>query len=229
MDEELEWEDMPANGSALFSIESWMNNGDSAIKSLWTWPDPEDVPLHIAICGAGGTEKTRLAESLSENLNIKCIDGIARTVYGLGGKLNKQSAWMDEMMIYLAHLWEQMEYDEFVSAGSLVDVLAYCHYHFADSDVPQDQLLLRALANVTNTIANNDYSVIFYIPLPEKIRGDGVRSVDRRFQSKIDSLVRFYLNAYDLDYFPIQGDTAKERTDIAMSYLSEFGLLNDRN
>lgn len=225
-DDELE--DTPANGSTAFFVESWLDPSTSPIKSLWAWPDPEEVPLQIAISGTAGTGKKKLAKQLGRRLDLPVVQGITRNVQQMGFKLNKSSRWAEEFAMFLGQIWEQMECDEFVSAGSVIDVVAHCHYFVEQYGTRKEQNLLRALANVCNTIANNDYSIIFYCPLENKPKSDGIRSVDMKFLTEIDRLIKHYLDAYDLDYFPIQG-TSTEKYNIAYSYLEDFGLLMDRD
>jgi hypothetical protein len=224
MDEDFE---VQSNGSGAFTIKSWMEPTETNIKSLWAWHRPEDTPLNMVLCGAVGTGKRRLARTLGRELEIPVIEGIARTIHKLGGDLNKKTTWEDQFMFFLAHLWEESEYPEWVSAGSLVDVVAYSHYYAEREGSQRSKRLLMALANNAKTIANNDYSVVFYCPLGKQPKPDGVRSVDMHFQKEIDRLIKYYLDCFGLDYFPLQGDN-NDKSDRALHYLSEFGLLDDR-
>jgi nicotinamide riboside kinase len=226
MEEELN--DIPANGSAAFTIKSWMDPTESPIKSLWEWHRPEDTPLNIVLCGAAGTGKRRLAKALARDLEITCIEGIARSVHKLGGDLNKKSSWEDEFMIFLAQMWEESEYPEWVSAGSMVDIVAYAHYYAEREGSRRSKQIVMALANNVRTISNNDYSVVFYLPLEGQPKADGVRSVDMAFQREIDRLIHHYLDCFGLDYFPLQG-SHQQKQERALHYLSEFGLLSDRD
>lgn len=221
-------EDDKADGSNCLYVQSWFDNNDSNIKSLWQWPNPEDVPLRIAVCGTAGTGKKKLAKALAKKLDIPAIEGVARTVLRSGHNLNKNSRWADEMITFLAQMWEQCEYDEYVTAGSIVEVAAHSRFFVEHYGSKKDRILLTALTNICNTMSNNDYQIIFYCPLESKPKTDGVRSVDMKFLHEIDEYIRYYLNAFDLDYFPITG-TASEKLDSSLSYLNDFGLLFDRD
>lgn len=216
-----------ADGASAFIIESWMKPSSSRIKSLWAWTDPEEVPLQIALCGAGGTGKTEVGTRLAQRLDLPFIDGIARTLRELDYNINKKANWYTEFLILLGMLWEQNEYDEYITASSVVDLCAYMHY-VADRSADDHPHLLRAIGNIGNSISNQEYSVIFYLPLKKKPRPDGVRSVDMKFQGEIDELVRHYLDAFDLDYLPLDG-THSEKAKVALDYLEEFGLLFGRD
>lgn len=227
INDEEDWSVAPANGSSAFYVESWMDPSESNIKSLWTWHDPEEVPLQIAITGTAGTGKKKLAKALAKKLDLPVIDGVARNVQSIGYKLNDKARWADEFMLFLGQFYEQCEYGEFIAAGTLIDIVAHCHYFVERYGTKKDRFLLRALANVINTVANNDYTILFYLPVTTKPRNDGVRSTDMEYLREVDKLIHYYLDAYDIDYLPIKG-TAKEKFETAYSYLDDFGLLFNR-
>lgn len=222
-----DWEDHQADGTNAFQVESWFDPNQSHIKSLWAWPDPEYVPLQIAISGAAGTGKTKLAKAIGSELDLPVVSGVARTAHRLGFKLDKKSKWADQFAIFLAQAYEQMEYEEYVSAGCVIDITAHAHFYAENFGSKKDMTLVRALANMSNTIANNEYTVHFYLPYSRKPRQDGVRSTDNDYNKEIDRLVHFYLDAFDVDYFPVQGN-ANDKVLICNSYLEEFGLLHGR-
>lgn len=211
------------NGTdALFS-KAFVTPLKQQIKSLWEWLDPESTPHKIAICGAGGTGKKRLGKALAQTLDIPFIYGIARVVKECGLDINKKATLESEMTMWMAHCFEQMEYDEYVSAGSLIDICAYSHY-LIRHDLSDNPFLLRAMANVSWNIAINQYSVVFYTPFEvDTIKKDGVRSRDIKFQKEIDSLIRYYMDAFDVDYFPLSG-TDDEKLEAAIDYMRSFGL-----
>lgn len=223
-----EYFNLIADGLEPFVVESWEDPESSKIKSLWEWPEPEDTELKIAICGAGGTGKKKLAHGLANKLHLPVIESVARTCHTMGFKINKSGGFEDEMMIFLASLWEQLEYDEFVSAGSIIDVVAYLHYYKEKTNDPKLVKAHRVFTNVVHHITHQEYTVVFYLPLTSKPAADGVRSVDMKFQSRIDQLIKYYLEAFDVDFMPISGGT-KRRLDVAWSYLDDFGLLTDRD
>jgi hypothetical protein len=221
-------DDVLTDGSAVFNYRSYMNPRESKIKSLWPWAEPEDVPLRISISGVAGTGKRKLAKSLSRKLDIPAISGIPRTVGDMGGLLNKRADLSDEFMIFMAQFWEQQEYSEYVSAGSLIDLVAHIDYLFGQSTDLKNKSAAHAAANVINMIASNAYTVYFYLPFRNKPKPDGVRSVDEKYLREIDRLTRFYLDAFDIDYFPLDG-THSENSELAMSYMEDFSLLDDRD
>lgn len=218
-----------SNSYDVFNAESWLEPTELPIKSLWEWASPEDTPIRIAICGAAGTGKKELAESLGQHLDIPVIAGISRMLSKLGFKINKGADITMEMAAMMAHFCSLLEYDDdVVSADSLIDVLAYSKYVADRSEDKQVIYINRAMANMVHNLVYDLYSVFFYFPLSEKPKSDGVRSIDMKFQEEIDKNIRYYLNAFDLDYFPLTGQ-AKEKTRLALDYLKEFDLLSGRD
>lgn len=215
------------DGAEAFLAESWNEPEGQTIRSLWEWPEPEETQLKIAICGAGGTGKKSLANALGDKLGIPTIQGVVRKCHILGHKINKSATIQDEIAIFFAYLWTVLEYEEFVSAGSLIDVLAYMHYVVERTGDKHVKLLQRAINNCSHLLANSSYSVFLYLPIEKKPSPDGIRSVDMKFQQAIDANIKYYLNAFDIDYLPISG-SKKDKLLTAYRYLDEFGLLVDR-
>lgn len=224
----MDEEEVLANGSQLYNYKSWMQPSDLKIKSLWEWHSPEDTPLRISVSGAAGTGKRKLAKTLARRLDITDITGIPRTMKDLGAQLSKSADMEDEFMMFLAQVWEEREYDEFVTAGSLIDLVAHMDYLAQQSGDQKHKRLVDGMANVVNMLSNNTYSVLFYLPFRNKPKADGVRSVDVRYLREIDRLIHFYLDAFDLDYLPLDG-TPSENAKTALRYMEDFDLLSDRD
>lgn len=221
-------DDIAANGMSAFTATSWAEPNHGKIKSLWDWYQPEDTPLRISISGVAGTGKKKLARSLARKLDITAITGVPRTIKEIGGSINKNADMEDEFLAFIAQVWEQQEYQEFVTAGSLIDLIAHMDYIATIRGTKKDRYLLDGAANLINVISNNTYSVLFYLPFREKPKADGIRSVDTKYLREIDRLIHFYLDAYDLDYLPLDG-THSEKSKIAMNYMEDFGLLDERD
>lgn len=215
-------DDFPANGIEAFKVETWIQPNPSSIKSLWQWNSPEDTLLRVAICGVSGTGKRALAEAIGEEVDLKVIEGITSTVRDVGGKLGSKSDWLDEFMIFLGQVWEEIEYEEFVSAGSIIDIVSHCHYLVERLGDQKSKFALRALANVCHNMSNNAYSVVLYIPYEK-----GSNPRDDEYLAEMDRITRHYLDAYDLDYFPVQAPNNEARAKLSIDYMREFGLLGN--
>lgn len=219
-------DEIVANGSSLFNFKSFMIPRPSKIKSLWQWYEPESTPLRIAISGVTGTGKRKLAYDMSELLDICPITNITRTLKELGVSINKKATIEDEFLIFMAYAWEQQEYEEFVSAGSFIDVVAHMNYLANKNPTEKNQLMLSGMENMMHVLSNNAYTVNFYIPFRSTPKADGVRSTDEKYLREIDRLTKYYIDAFDIDVMPLDG-TADENLENAIDYMQEFGLLDD--
>jgi nicotinamide riboside kinase len=218
-----------SNSYDSFNAESWLEPTELKIKSLWEWSSPSDTPIRIAICGAAGTGKKDLAEQLGKQLDIPVIAGVTRMLAKLGFKINKGADISMEIAALLANVCSLLEYDDdVVAADSLIDVLAYSKYLADKTQDKSVKYINRAMANMVHTLIYDLYTVFFYMPLVEKPKSDGIRSIDMKFQEEVDKNIRYYLNAFDIDYFPLTGKP-KEKLNLAMDYLNEFDLLTDRD
>ena len=221
--DEEDSEYIEANGTNALYSKAFNVPYKQQIKSLWEWIAPDETPHKIAICGAGGVGKKKLGKSLAQILDVPYIHSVARTVGKCGLPLNKKATWETEATMWMAQRFEESEYDEFVTAGSLIDICAYSHY-LVKNDLVDNPFLLRGMGNVTWNSAINEYTVVFYLPFEgNKAKRDGVRSRDMKFQQEVDSIIRYYLDAFDFDYFPLSGDD-DEKLESALDYMRSFGL-----
>lgn len=222
-----DWEDdMSPDGSTVFFAQAWTSPAQQQVKSLWEWSDPEDVPFRVAVIGAGGTDKKALAQALASKLDVPCIHSVPRTVKSIGGQLNSKATVESEMLIWLAQLWEQLEYDEYVTASSLIEVCAYIHWLIENNKI-DNAYFMRAIQNVTWNIAQNDYSIVFYVPYEgKKLKSDKVRSTSQAFHQRIDQLIKYYLDAFAIDYLPISGTTS-QRVTTCLQYLKDYDLYSE--
>ena len=213
-------DELAADGSQSFLVESWNKPFDSSIKSLWRWFEPELIPLRISISGVAGTGKNELADGIANHLDLTKIGSISSTVKALGGKLDKESSMNEQFMMFMAQAWEQQEYGTFVSAGSLIDIIAHMHWLSINKTASKlDSYIVRSAANMTNYIANNNYTVLLYLPYRGK-----TTTQKGRYLHELDFLTKYYLDAFDLDYLPIDG-TPSEKLATSIRYMRNFNLL----
>lgn len=210
------------SGSLIFVDEPW-EQATGSIKSLFPWKEPEIVPVCISISGAPGTSKKSLAKKLGKALDIPAIVGLTRTAAKYGADLDKASTWDDEFMILMAQMWQEREFDEFVTAGSMIDILAHAHWHAHLSGSNKDMTMLREMVNFVGAQIGECYSVFLYTPYTKLPKNDRIRSVDHQYNMAIDKLIERYLELFDIDYLPLQGNPSK-KYGVAMGYLDHFGI-----
>lgn len=219
-------EEYKANGSSAFYIEMWDDIHQTKIRPHVEWAAPDEVPLRIGFCGAHGVGKTKLAKKLSLELDLPLISHVPRTVKGLGLDLNKNATINTQIAVWLGQITEQVEIYEFVTDRTLVDYLAYAKIMVDESGNEIDEFIVNALSNLTFSLFNSQYTIIFYLPPnDEYIKNNGFRSRDKSYQGQVDELIKHYLSCFNVDYFPLQGSELK-RHKLAMEYLEDSGLLD---
>lgn len=214
-----------ANGSFAFHSQMWENTHQTDIRPHIEWGVPEEVPLRIGISGAHGVGKNKLAKKLAVNLEIPIISHVPRTVKNLGLELNRGGDIFTQVAVWLGQINEQVELFEFVSDRTLIDYLAYSRIMLDSHGSEIDEYLITALCNLTYSLFNSQYTIVFYIPPDNSyIKNNGFRSRDRGYQAEVDELIRYYLSCFNVDYFPLQGSEIN-KYKLAMDYLEDSGLL----
>lgn len=210
------------DGSVVFIEEPWEQAGGS-IKSFFPWREPDLIPVCISISGAAGTGKKVLAKKLGTALDVPTIKGLARTANRYGAELDQDSNWEDIYMILMAQVWQEREFDEYVTAGSLIDILAHAHWYAHIAGGNKDMTMLRQMVNFVGSLVGVHYSVFVFVPYQTNPKKDGVRSTDHQYNMAIDRLIEHYLNLFDIDYFPLQGKPGK-KYELTLGYLDHFGI-----
>lgn len=215
--------DFIANGSTAFHADMWEDKPQNSVRSIIGWDDPDIVPLRIGIAGAFGTDKNILARSLADTLEITLIERVPRTASSAGFELNKHGDIDGCMAMWLAQLVEQCEIVEFVSDNTILTYVAYANYLAERSGNRRAMALATAMTNLTMTVVNEQYSIVFYAPPTGDIKNNGTRSRDKKFQAEIDAYIRKFLTNFDVDYFPVTG-TPVQKFDLAMAFLHDAGF-----
>ncbi len=216
-------EEVTSDGTDAFLSQGWFSKESKKVKGFMKWED--DAPLRIGILGAHGVGKSTLAKRLSLELGLLRIDEVARTLHGLGFKLDTQTTMQTQSLMWLGQFYEELTHEEFVSDRTLIDVLAYTEAHNRILKNKKNNYFISALANVTYEIIESQYTALFYVPIEFKLHDDGVRNTDPEFQRQINDLILYYLNSFNVDYFPITGSRDKRLTS-AIKYLNQTGLLD---
>lgn len=214
--------DFGLDGSAAFFAEQWDDVAPKPIKGLLNF-DADDMPCRIGIAGSHGVGKSTLANAIAEELNIPIIENLSRTAKKLGYTINKKSDINSQLAIWIGQLYEQVSVYNFVCDRTIVDHYAYLTWLNRHNDLGIDRYLVTALGNLTESIVNEQYAIVFYVPISYPIESNGVRSTDKKYQKEIDQLVLHFLNSWGVEYMPLPG-THDQKFNAAMNYIRETGL-----
>lgn len=142
--------------------------------------------MKIAILGTHGTGKTTLSYHIaayykSQGKNVKIIQEVARSCpFPINEKMTIEAAkW-----IYLEHSRKELEASKFsviIGDRSVFDSFVYAQYFKITDDV-LDRYKKVALAELDH------YDRLIFVRPDMQLHNDGVRSVDKEFQSSIDEI-----------------------------------------
>ena len=161
--------------------------------------------MKICLLGSQGTGKTTLVNLFKGKVPV--VDNVARKVIAVGGACNESGTAESQKQIFVDYL-EALSQENFLSTRSVIDVLAYttylasnCTVDWLDNDSQERyKKLLNELwserRKVKSWLEKNPEVVICYVPVEFEIEGDGVRSVNKDYQKKIDLIMKCLFDRY---------------------------------
>lgn len=185
------------------------------LKSI-TYKNGEKHTMKIAFCGTHSTGKTTLLNALKNAEEFKdfmFIEGITRMVNSAGLPINEATNDFAQISIVNYHAAYDLIYDSYITDRSVIDVLSYTKRAWLDNDLSFESMT--HILKVALKIVSN-YDIIFYLPNVIGLETDGTRSADLKFQARIDSIIKNYLNSFKLetgiDHITLNG-TVEERVE----------------
>ena len=144
--------------------------------------------MRIALIGAQGTGKTTILNELKNEPLFNNYEFITEVVRHFHKHYNipiSEKSTDVSQLIYFNKYFEILNLNEnFVSDRSLIDVLSYTLY--VKDKIPK-YVTDYMFKIIEQYIIKYDY--IFYFPIMFPVSSDGVRSNDKTFQRKIDSIM----------------------------------------
>jgi predicted ATPase len=158
--------------------------------------------------GAQGTGKTTVMNQLSTSMPT--VQGITRKLIADGIQVNYAGSSNSQKVIFDAY-YEALNKDtDYISERSLIDVLAYTNYLYDNNKCTYDELAREAL--LAEEWYKHNECMYIYFPIEFDIVYDGVRSMNKTYQKKIDDYIKQYLNKLNLVYITVHG-TVEERVE----------------
>lgn len=155
--------------------------------------------MKIAFIGTHGTGKTTLAYSITGELkrkgkNATMITEVARKC---PLPINEKGSLNTELWIMSVQIAEELEanhkYSHVVCDRSVLDSYSYGIYSLGDHE-----LLRKLFEHWIKT-----YDILFKVPIMYDLVDDGVRSTDKEFQSKVDSIISDVLKQNTIKYYDL--------------------------
>lgn len=180
--------------------------------------------MKIYFIGSHSCGKSTLARYVSQKYNLPMISETARMI------LSEQEMQVDTLrydlgavdkyqkQVFERQIMEEQSYLKFVSDRSIIDVLAYSGQHA--SILPQ--LIKSPELQVQLSILKKPDSFIFFVrPTKATLKADGVReSLTWDGVVAIDSMIKLFLEMWELRYFQINIENMQERVRLIDNVLS---------
>ena len=187
-------------------------------------------PVHVYLVGAHATGKTTLARWIRDSFGLPMISEVARGVLAeMEERLDSLRTDVELVSHYQSQVFERQIEAEQSQPGSFVSDRAFCNLAYAAqhatilSDVFADPRLKDYMDTVREGV------VLFLRPHRELLNCDGVRErVDWEEVLRIDGMVKFFLEMFDIPYIPVASLGMQERIRLVERVLELAGLSKPR-
>lgn len=154
----------------------------------------------IALVGASSTGKTTVYELLKNKLpKYEFVNESTRTVGSYGFPINEKGTDATQLAISSFHLEALLQPYNLVLDRCYMDLVVYSHYMKGI-----EEKTLTYIEDTWNRI-KKEYTHYIYFPIEFDSVDDGVRSVDEKWRSDIDSLFQDVLEGVRQPYLTVTG------------------------
>ncbi len=170
--------------------------------------------MRIAVIGSHGTGKTTLCDGLLKAFNFNFIPDVVPKAHELKFLINEKtppetSFWVLSKQLEL----ERNTSETWVMEKSLFDNLIYGQFSIKDNNI------LNVMKKII--LKNAHYDLMFYCPIEFSLADDGLRSLNKNFQKKIDINFRSFLAMFNLGYIELRGNK-EARLNKAINEIHKF-------
>lgn len=189
--------------------------------------------MKVVICGAQSVGKTTLINSLPDKYKDKIVTGVLRKILisTPGDMTHSEDADAYTQTKFFDTLWNELvKRKDYISDRGLVDVVAYSKY-LGESRKLGIGIYQIQMRELKEWASKHKDEVYVYIPIEFEIIDDGLRSLDKEFQSGIDRSIREVLDDSGIKYIVIKGSNEKRLADFvkALSDIEKGKKLKNDN
>jgi nicotinamide riboside kinase len=159
--------------------------------------------MRIAMTGAHGTGKSTLAQALGNELGLQLLPTPGRAMALRGLPINRAASVTSQAVAWLLQLRHEERSLDWVSARSLIDVLAYATLAAERGATALENELVEELTSTTRTLLAKRYDLLVYLPPLLQLVADDVRDSDPDFQRAVDSEIRGLIDEWDVDHIQL--------------------------
>ena len=182
--------------------------------------------VRIYLVGAHSTGKTTLARWIRDTYGVPMISEVARGVLAeMEAQLTSLRSDLNLVDRYQREVFERQIAAEMAHPGGFVSDRSFCNLAYAAHHA-------RILHDISNSKALKEYmhfvkdGLVFFVrPHRELLADDGVR-VDATWEEvvRIDGMVKFMLEWFDVPYVPIASLAMQERVRLVHRVFSLAGI-----
>lgn len=200
-----------------------LNDVIAKLNDLMGGMDELNKPFRIILVGAHGTGKSTLAKKLSELLDLKVVESVAREFMkdmkyiddcGVIDKRMPKSKIESVKQNILCSLsrWDFVRWLDLdvIMTRSPLDTLAYAKVDPACDWVYKNNVtIMKECEKFMNALKN---SIFIYLPIEFDIEDDGCRPMDKQYQKDVDKAMREVMHEFGIKPLVVTG-AVKERVE----------------
>lgn len=165
------------------------------------------IKKRIILTGAQGTGKTTLMNELAKD-GTRTISHIRKTAAEHGIDISSASE-EGQKLLYKTLKKELSSKKNYISDRGLTCVAAYTFDKALTGEIKK-AVADKQYTDFVKFMQDNPDVLVVYVPVEFEVEDDGVRSIDKEFQAKIDFLISNILETSGVPYITVTG-TVEER------------------
>lgn len=176
--------------------------------------------MKIGITGTHSTGKTTLLHALRsepEFNGFEICDEVTRWVKSIGVEINEGGSDLSQELIMMKHVYNLYMFDDMLADRTVLDGLVYTRALHLSKKVSD-----RTMRNVHNTFTRciGEYDFLFYISPEFDIADDGVRSVDKEWQTIVQQIFEDSIDSFKIPVIKITG-SVRQRVEQVLNHINK--------
>jgi guanylate kinase len=189
--------------------------------------------MKILLSGAQGTGKSTIVHQLKnrpDTAGLEIIDSMSKIFLTDSKDIQvdyENKDYIDfQTKITIHHLDNMINKDNYICSRSIADSYAYMTYARRNIHDMENYDILEALLDITEvsrkiqSTHNDVYNI--YVPIMFDLSQDNNenRLVDKEYQEKIDSLIKFYYTSNKIDFLELKSLGIEDRIQEILHYIN---------
>jgi len=185
--------------------------------------------MKIGLIGAANSGKTKLAKNIAKELDFKIVDNyVPRLEKTTGLAYGIFANFPQNFQILFERITQEQKFakDGFstITCGTIYETSIYCAILSSQISInPEDTqgfMIARSAMNAIGLFqaATEDYDILFYLPLSDKVKEEEGKS----YNAVVDQKVSEITEGYGRYVITLNQKTLKDRSDFAIQIIKEY-------